>query len=117
MTAARSVVDEHLAAFNAHDTQRLLAGFAEDAVWATGQDVLRGRQALAELFDEGLWQLAPALTTLAIVADERRVAIELHERITVANEERAFDIAAFFTVSAGLIRTAKVYREGSADIE
>jgi hypothetical protein len=39
----RSVVAEHLTAFNEHDTDRLLAGFASDAVWATGQLVVRGR--------------------------------------------------------------------------
>jgi hypothetical protein len=34
----------------------------------------------------------------------------------VNGERREFDIAVFFTVDDGLIRTAKVYREGSADI-
>lgn len=113
---ARDAVVEHLAAFNAHDTDRLLAGFTEDAVWATGQDIVRGRPALAELFDEGLWELAPSLTTLTLIADERSVAAELHERITIDGAEREFAIAAFFRVSDGLITSAKVYREGTADL-
>ena len=32
-------------------------------------------------------------------------------------EPREFHIAAFFSVADGVIRTAKIYREGSADIE
>jgi uncharacterized protein len=117
MLSARDVVDEHLAAFNAHDTARLLARFADDAAWSTGQDVMRGREALAELFDAGLWALQPSLTTTAMVAEEGTVAAELHERITVDGELREFSIAAFFEVSDGLITTAKVYREGIADID
>ncbi len=34
----RAAVLEHLAAFNAHDTARVLAGFTPDAVWITGAD-------------------------------------------------------------------------------
>lgn len=113
---ARDAIVEHLAAFNAHDTDRLLAGFAQDAVWATGQDVVRGQAALAELFDPGLWELAPSLTTVTLIADERTVAAELYERITIDGAEREFSIAAFFRVADGLITTAKVYREGTADL-
>jgi hypothetical protein len=42
----RSVVLEHLDAFNQHSSDRLLAGFSADAVWATGQDVFEGQAAL-----------------------------------------------------------------------
>ena len=56
---ARTLVAEHLAAFNAHDSARLLAGLAEDVRWATGQDVFHGRDELAELFDDGLWAMRP----------------------------------------------------------
>lgn len=117
MSSARELVEEHLAAFNAHDTARVLAGFAPDAVWATGQDIVRGRDALAELFDAGLWELDPSLRILSLVGEDPLVAAELHETITVEGERRDFRIAVFFTVGAGLIRTAKVYREGSADID
>jgi hypothetical protein len=117
MPSARQVVEEHLAAFNAHDTERVLAGFASDAVWATGQDVARGSDALAELFDAGLWELDPSLRVLTLVDADPLVAAELHETLKVGGERRDFRIAVFFTVAGGLIRSAKVYREGSADID
>jgi uncharacterized protein len=117
MSSAQELVEEHLAAFNAHDTERLLATLAPDVVWATGQDVCRGHDELAGLFDPGLWELDPSLSAAHILSDTTRVAAELVERITVDGELREFHIAAFFTVEEGVIRTAKIYREGSADIE
>jgi ketosteroid isomerase-like protein len=117
MASAREAVEEHVAAFNAHDTARVLAGFAPDAVWATGQDVVRGSDSLAELFDAGLWQLEPSLHVLTLLGEETLVAAELHETITVEGARHDFRIAVFFTVEAGLIQAAKVYREGSADID
>lgn len=117
MTTARDAVEEHLAAFNAHDTGRLLAGFGPDIVWSTGRDVMRGPAALANLFDAGLWALAPSLATISMVADDAVVAAELHERITVDGEVREFSIAAFFQVVEGRIRRVTVYREGTADID
>ena len=113
---AHELVAEHLAAFNAHDTDRLLSGFAADAVWITGQDAMRGRNALAELFDAGLWAMNPHLDVLCIVADGDRAAAQLHESITVDGDVREFDIAVFFDLAEGLIVRAKVYREGSADL-
>lgn len=117
MTNPRAAVEEHLDAFNAHDTARLLDGFASDAVWATGRDVVRGRDALAELFDDGLWQLDPNLELRSLVAADDLVATELHETITIDGLRTAFGIAAFFTICDGRIATAKVYREGSADLD
>jgi hypothetical protein len=117
MPSARDAVEEHLAAFNAHDSERLLAGFADDAIWATGQDVMRGRAALADLFDDSLWDLQPQLAVVSFVAGEQTVAAELREQITVAGARENFRIAVFFTVLDGLIVNAKVYREGVADIE
>jgi ketosteroid isomerase-like protein len=117
MTSALGLIEEHLAAFNAHDSDRLLATLAADVVWATGQDVCRGHDELAGMFDAGLWELDPSLTTQRMLADTTTVAAELIERITVDGEQREFHIAAFFTVDDGVIRSAKIYREGSADIE
>lgn len=114
MSAA--AVRAHLAAFNAHDTGALLAGLAPDAVWATGAGTVRGRAALTELFDAGLWALAPSLAVAALVEAGPLVAAELVEEITVGGERRSFPIAAFFTVADGLITRVKVYREGSADL-
>jgi uncharacterized protein (TIGR02246 family) len=112
----RALVEEHLAAFNAHDTARLLAGFAPDAVWITGADTISGRAALAELFDDWLWSLRPVLRATSIVVDGDRAAAQLHESMTVDGEPREFAIAVFFEVRDGLITRGKAYREGSADL-
>lgn len=117
MPNAREAVEQHLAAFNTHDSERLLAGFTDDAIWATGEDVMRGRTALADLFDDSLWDLQPHLSVVSLVAGEQTVAAELREQIIVGHERRDFRIAVFFTVIDGLIVNAKVYREGVADIE
>ena len=113
---AAALVAEHLAAFNAHDRERLLAGLHPDAVWSTGRDTVRGRAALAELFDDGLWELAPSLTVRSTVAGDGRVAAELTEALGVDAVRHVFAVGAFFVVVGGLIVRAKVYREGSADL-
>jgi hypothetical protein len=114
----RQIVVEHLAAFNAHDTARLLDGFAPQARWVTGQDTFVGTAALEGVFDDGLWTLAPSLEILTLVCDGPRAAAELREVLVVEGEQRAFTIGAFFVVNErGLITSGRVYREGSADIE
>ena len=113
----RRVVEEHLAAFNAHDTDRLLATLHPDVVWRTGSDVFTGTGTLRrDVFDDGLWQLAPSLTTQTLLVDGPAAAAILTERLTVDGVEQSFDIAAFFTVDAGVIRSVTVFREGSADV-
>jgi ketosteroid isomerase-like protein len=112
----RTLVEEHLAAFNAHDTSRLLAGFAPEAVWITGSDTVTGQAALAELFDDWLWSLRPALRAISIIVEGDRAAAQLHESMTVDGELREFNIAVFFELHDGLITRGKVYREGSADL-
>jgi uncharacterized protein len=113
---ARTVVLAHIEAFNAHDTEQLMAGFAADAVWATGQDVAHGHAELAEVFDAWLWTLDPRLTVRTLAADASVVAAELREEFTVKGERRAMNIAVFFEIRNGQILTAKVYREGAADV-
>jgi hypothetical protein len=114
----RQIVVEHLAAFNAHDTARLLDGFARQARWATGQDTFVGTAALEGLFDDGLWALAPSLEVLTLVCDGPRAAAELREVLVVDGETRTFTIGVFFVVDGyGFITSGRVYREGSADIE
>lgn len=115
--ATRQAVLEHLAAFNAHDSTRLLAGLAADARWATGQDVLLGSAALAELFDQELWSLDPSLELLSLICDGERAAAELRELITIDGAQRSFTIGTFFHVQHGLVRSVRVYREGTADLE
>jgi len=114
----RAAVEAHFRAFNRHDTAALLAGFAPDATWATGQDTVVGAPALADLFDEGLWTLRPSLEVLSLVCEGAGAAAELREALVVDGETRTFTIGAFFVVDAGgLITRGRVYREGSADIE
>ncbi len=108
---------EHLQAFNAHDTDRLLAGLTADAVWVTGVNVLRGRDSLLGMFDAGLWSWRPTLTLTRMIASEHAAAVELHETLLVDGELRAFAIAVFFTFRDQLITTVRVYREGSADLD
>ena len=114
--STRSVVDDHIAAFNAHDTERLLAGLAPDAVWNTGSDTLAGRTALADLFDDWLWSTSPALTLVSVVVEGDRAAAQLRETMTVDGTQHEFPIAVFFDISDGLISRATVYREGTADL-
>lgn len=110
------LISEHVAAFNAHDTERVLAGLADDAVWITGRDRFQGRAALADVFDDWLWSMEPSLEVRGIVVDGDSAAAELTERITVDGELRRYPIAVFFRFAAGLITQATVYREGNADL-
>jgi len=114
----RAAVLEHVEAFNARDTDRLLAGLHPDVVWATGSDVFRGiRQLREELFDEGLWAMRPSLVVRTLLVEGPAAAATLHETLAVDGGRREFDIAVFFTLRETLIRTVTVFREGSADIE
>jgi uncharacterized protein len=110
------LVKEHVDAFNTHDSARMLAGFAGDAVWSTGSDVFRGPE-LADLFGDKLWAFDPELEVRALLADASSAAVEFRESIVVAGAANTYDIAAFMTFRDGLITRVKVYREGAADIE
>lgn len=67
-SSSADAVLEHVAAFNAHDRLRLLAGLAADATWLTGRDSFQGHAELAEMFDDWLWSLNPSLRVLRLVA-------------------------------------------------
>lgn len=114
--SSAEAVLEHIAAFNAHDRVRLLAGLAADATWLTGRDSLHGHAALAEMFDDGLWALNPSLRVLRLVAEAQSVAVEMVETLTVDDEQQVCPIACFFDLQGATIRRVKVFREGSADI-
>jgi hypothetical protein len=116
--ATRAAVLDHLDAFNAHDTDRLITGLHQDVVWATGSDAFRGTSQLrTDVFDEGLWAMRPSLAVRTLLVEGERAAGMFHETLTVNEELREFDIAVFFTVHDAAIRTVKVFREGNADIE
>lgn len=112
----RAAVLEHVAAFNAHDTDRVLAGFAGDAVWITGADRFDGIAALGDVFDAWLWTRDPRLDVLSLVTEGQRAAAQLHESLVVDGQRRDFDIAVFFELDGARIRLGKVYREGSAEL-
>jgi ketosteroid isomerase-like protein len=116
-------VREHVRAFNDRDLDALLAGFTEDALWVTGTSAAHGRAELAELFAGAMEGLLPTLTVETLLAgadgDSRggKVACQLIEVLTVGGRKRTDSIAAFFTLRDGLIASAKVYREGNAEVE
>jgi hypothetical protein len=116
-TGTRAAVLAHVEQFNLHDTDRLLAGMERGVSWSTGADVFCGVDSLRELFSPGLWDLEPRLEVLELVVDGGLAAARFAESLVLGDEELTFDIAAFFDVRDGLIRSVKVYREGSADIE
>jgi hypothetical protein len=115
--SARALVLDHIAAFNAHSTERLLAGLATDAVWQTGQDTVRGHAGLGDLFDDWLWSRTPALDVHTLLVEGTRVAAELREQLIVDGQRQTFDIAVFFDTDADRITSVKVYREGRADLD
>jgi GNAT superfamily N-acetyltransferase len=112
----RSVVREHVDAFNAHDTERLLRGFDEEISWHTGSDVVNGRDALRTVFDDWLWARAPRLEVMHLVVDGERAAMECVEHMVLEGQPVEFPIAAFFTAQTGLLTSMRVYREGSANL-
>ncbi|MGI8760454.1 MAG: nuclear transport factor 2 family protein [Jatrophihabitantaceae bacterium] len=113
---AVAVLAEHVAAFNAYDLPRLMAGFAADASWVTGRDALRGTGNLSELFDAAFAGLSPQLEIVSVLVNGDRVAAELLEHIELDGQPREFAIAGFYRIAAGRIVAAKIYREGSADV-
>ena len=121
MTGERSadpvldVVQAHFEAFNTGDLDALMAGFAEDAVFSTGEHLVVGERGIREMFSDALRELAPTLNLRAVVAQGEVVACELTEDLTVEGSPFSFALAAFYTVRRGQIVRVKVYREGTAD--
>lgn len=112
----RTVLEEHVDAFNAHDTERLLRGLDEEITWHTGSEVVSGREALRTVFDDWLWDRAPRLDVRDLAVDGDRAAMECVEYILLDGRRVEFPIAAFFTVRNGLLTSVRVYREGRADL-
>ncbi|WP_033291959.1 nuclear transport factor 2 family protein [Amycolatopsis jejuensis] len=106
----------HVAAFNGRDLHALLDGFTDDAVWITGSSVVRGRDELTELFSSAMEQLLPTLTVENVIADGDQIAAQLTERLTHNGSEQIFAIAGFYRLDGDRIASAKVYREGSAEL-
>src|SRR5690349_15261998 len=82
--ATRAAVLAHLDAFNAHDTDRLIAGLHQDVVWATGSGVFRGTSQLRnDVFDEGLWAMRPSLAVRTLLVEGETAAGTFREALTV----------------------------------
>lgn len=60
--------------------------------------------------------LLPALVIHDLLAVGERAACQMTETLTVAGAERSFPIAGFYRLRGRLIASAKIYREGSAEI-
>lgn len=116
MITSRELLQAHLDAFNARDLDALMAGFADDAIWRTGTDTVTGRAALTELFGWAMANILPELTLRTLVVEGDLAACELTETLTHEGRTSAVPIAGFFRFRDGLIVSAAVYREGSADL-
>jgi hypothetical protein len=110
------LIKEHVAAFNARDLEALMAGFTDDAVWVTGQATARGRAELAGLFGGAMRGLLPTLAIQNLIAGQGQAAAQLTEVFTFEGVERTDHIAGFYVIEDGRIASAKIYREGSADV-
>lgn len=114
--ATAAAVHAHVDAFNRGDLERLLAGFAEDAQWVTGQTAVRGHDGLRDFFGTAIDGLRPHLAVADLIAAQDRAACQLTETLVYRQEPRSYPIAVFFRLRDGLITSAKVYREGSAEL-
>ncbi|HEX5540859.1 MAG TPA: nuclear transport factor 2 family protein [Micromonospora sp.] len=110
------VVRRHVDAFNARDLDALMSAFTDDALWVTGTSIARGHGELTELFAGAMEGLLPALTIQNLLAEGDRVACQMTETLAWAGKERTFSIAGFYRLRNGRITSAKIYREGSAEI-
>lgn len=113
---SEGLIREHVDAFNAGDLDRVMAGFTQDAVWATGADTFRGADELHALFAGAFASLRPTLAIRRVIAAGTVVAAELTETWAAPDgAERVAPIAGFYTLAGGRIQRATIYREGSAD--
>jgi uncharacterized protein (TIGR02246 family) len=111
-----ALIRTHVEAFNTHDLETLMSGFADDAVWITGRTTARGRTELTELFAGAMEGLLPALTIQNLIVGTDRAACQMVEVFTFDGTERVEHIAGFYEIADGRIASAKIYREGSADV-
>ena len=111
-----AAVHAHIAAFNAADIDAVLEGFAEDAVFSTGEELFVGRRGIGQLFVQAFSPGVEATMELrTAVVQGDTVAAELSERIAFQGQTLEFAIAAFYTVRDSRLARVKVYREGSTD--
>lgn len=106
------VVRGHLDAFNARDLDRVLAGFDDDAVFASGDQMVVGARAIRVLFADAF--AAPVNAELELrdaVTQGQVVACEMTERLAFAGGQHEVDVAAFYTVRRGRLARVRIYRD------
>lgn len=111
-----NLIRAHIEAFNTRDLDAVMAGFADDAVWITGKTTVRGRVELAGLFAGAMDGLQPTLTIQDLIVGNGRAAAQLVEVFTLEGVTHTDHIAGFYVIEDGYIVSAKIYREGSADV-
>ena len=116
VTSTEPAIREHVRAVNAGDLPALLAGFAADARFQTGDHVVIGSDDIRAFFTEAFAGLRPQLEITNLFVDEGRAACELRDTVTVDGEKRTYASAAFFSLDRGVITDVKVYREGLATV-
>lgn len=111
--SVRATVDAHLEAFNARDLERTVALFAEDAVFAAGDQLVIGRRSLRMLFGDAYAQ--PVEVTLELrraVVEGDTAACELAEHLRLPGGTAVeLAVAAFYTVRGGRLVRMRVYRD------
>jgi hypothetical protein len=116
VTDPLGAVEAHVAAFNARDLEALSAGFCDDAVFATGDDLVIGRRGITAFFAEAFAQpLKAELRLLRSVTGGDTVACEVVERLTLDDgRSHELSLATFFTVRDAALARVKVYREDAS---
>ena len=107
-----AVVREHVAAFNERDLDAVMATFADDAVLASGEQVVVGHRALRTLFADSF--SAPVSARLELnrsVVSGTTAACELTETLEAAGASHTLEVAAFYTVHRGRLTRVKIYRD------
>lgn len=105
-------VEAHLQAFNAADLDMVMAGFADDAVFSTADQLVVGARAIRALFADSF--AAPVQAELVlerIVIGGDTAACELAEHLTVGGTTHTIAVAAFYTVRGGRIARVRIYRD------
>jgi hypothetical protein len=116
MTPAE-VLDDHVRAFNARDLDALMDLFTPTAEWITGESKIVGEDELREFFAATFTSLLPTLEIRTVIQAPGMVACEIIERLRHNGRSQVFGIAGFYTIVDDKIAAAKIYREGSSDLE
>ena len=108
--SAGDIVRAHLDAFSAHDLPAMLATMAPDAVFTSGTTLVPPAE-FDEFFGWAMRELDPTMQITTLVVDGANVACEFVESVTIDGARRHHQRAAFYTVHADVITSAKVYDE------